>query len=130
MGIVSWLTGTDKYGAVQSALIAKYMFLRMTDSEKDNLNRKAFEVLVRGGIPRDRATDRIGRLNEAEKYCLYSMTLATAGIPPALKGILYNDEWYPITNPFVALLRADKQMRAASYQIKNKYGVDLSITLI
>lgn len=130
MGIFSWLTGTDKYGAAQNALIAKYMLSRMTDSAKDDLNRKAVDLLVSGGFPRDRAADSMTRMNEAERYCHYSMTMAMAGIPPALKGILHNDEWYPIRNPFVALLKAEKQLRAASYQIRSKYGIDLSIALI
>lgn len=129
MGLFGWLSGADKYGAAQSALIAKYMFSQMSQSEREDIKNKAIDVLQYGGFPRDYAEERIDRLTEAERYCLYSITMAMAGIPPALKGILYKDEWYPIKNPFTALIGAEKQLVAAQYEIFRKYGIKISLSL-
>jgi hypothetical protein len=129
MGLFGWLSGTDKYGAAQSALIAKYMYNQMSPAEREDIRLKAIEVLQYGGFPPEYAAERIDRLNELERFCLYSTTMAMAGIPPALKGILYNDEWYPIKNPFVALIKADKQLMAAQYEIHKKHGIRISLSL-
>jgi len=129
MGLFGWLSGADKYGAAQSALIAKYMFNQMSQSEREDIRNKAIDVLQYGGFPRDYAIERIDRLTEAERYCLYSTTMAMAGIPPALKGVLYKDEWYPIQNPFTALLNSEKQLKAAEYEIKRKYGIEISLNI-
>lgn len=128
MGLFGWLSGADKYGAAQSALIAKYMFNQMSQSEREDIRKKAIDVLQYGGFPRDYALERIDRLTEAERYCLYSTTMAMAGIPPALKGILYKDEWYPIKNPFSALIDATKQLDAAQNEIFRKHGIKISLS--
>ncbi len=53
MGLFGWLSGADKYGAAQSALIAKYMFSQMTQAERNDIRNKAIDVLQYGGFPRD-----------------------------------------------------------------------------
>jgi len=128
MGLFGWLSGADKYGAAQSALIAKYMFNQMNQAEREDIRNKAIDVLQYGGFPRDYAVERIDRLTEAERYCLYSTTMAMAGIPPFLKGILYKDEWYPIKNPFTALIDAEKQLVAAQHEIFQKHGIKISLS--
>lgn len=126
MGFFSSLTGTDKYGAAQSALIAKYMYNQMSASEKEGLRSKALELLQSGNPSPEWAAKRFDRLTEPERFCLYSTTMDMIGIPPVLKGILYKDEWYSIPNPFVALIKAEKQLMAAQHEIKKKCGVDIS----
>ena len=46
MGLFGWLSGADKYGAAQSALIAKYMFSKMSPDEKKDIHVKAIDVLI------------------------------------------------------------------------------------
>ena len=128
MGLFGWLSGADKYGAAQSALIAKYMFNQMNQTEKEDIENKAIDVLQYGGFPRDSALRTMTRLKEAERYCLYSTTMAMMGISPSLKGILYKDEWYPIKNPFGALINAEKQLTAAQYEIYRKHGIKISLS--
>lgn len=89
MGFLGWLTGTDKYGAAQSALIAKYTFAQLTEGDRKFVEAAACEVLEAGGYPRDMIMDRVARLREDERYCLYSMAMAAVGIKPALINIYY-----------------------------------------
>jgi hypothetical protein len=125
MGFFSRITGTDKYGAAQSALIAKYTFSTLTEDDKKMVVKVASQILVLGGYPQDKVETRIAKLREDEMYCLYSMAMAEIGMKPSLKGILYQDEWYPITNPFAALATAEKQILAARYEIKKKYNIEI-----
>ena len=127
MSLFGWLTGTDKYGAAQSALIAKYTFSQLTEHDKDHVRVAACGVLEAGGYPPDMIDAKIDKMGVNERYCLYAMAMAMVGIKPALKGVLYNDEWYHITNPFVALINAEKQIKIAQYEIKNKHNVHIDL---
>lgn len=128
MGLFGWLTGTDKYGAAQSALIAKYTFSQLTEFNKNLVRTTAREVLRAGGYSPDMIDEKIAKMRETERYCLYSMAMAAGGIKPALKGVLYNDQWYHIPNPFAALINAEKQIKIAQYEIKNKYNINIDLT--
>lgn len=128
MGFFGWALGIDKYGAAQSALIAKHMFNQMSRDEKEDIRAKAIDVLECGGYPRLDAIRRINTLREPERYCLYSTTMSMAGIPPTLKGILHKDWWYPIKNPFSALLNAEKQLMAAKYEIFKMHGIEITLS--
>ena len=127
MSLFGWLTGTDKYGAARSALIAKYTFEQLTEGDKDFVKAAAHGVLEVGGYPPHRIEERIANLKEYERYCLYAMTMAVIGIKPALKDVLYKDEWYPIKNPFAALINAEKQIKIAQYEIKKKHNVHIDL---
>ncbi len=129
MSILGWLTGTDKYGAAQSALIAKYTFGQLTEEDKKYVESTACWVLEAGGYPRSGIERAMTKLREDERYCLYSMAMAAVGIRPALEGILYKEQWYPIKNPFSALINAEKQIRVAQFEIKRKYNIDIYLTL-
>ncbi len=129
MGFLGGLTGTDKYGAAQSALIAKYTFTQLTEGDKKSVESSVRWVLEAGGYPRDEIEDRMVKLREDERYCLYSMAMATIGIKPALGGILYKDQWYPIKNPFSALINAEKHIRTAQFEIKRKHNIDVDLTI-
>ena len=49
MSFWGWLTGTDKYAAVQCALIAKYTFSQITEVDKKSVESSARWVLEVGG---------------------------------------------------------------------------------
>jgi hypothetical protein len=40
MSFWGWLAGTDKYGAAQSAFIAKYTFTQLTDGARNLSNQQ------------------------------------------------------------------------------------------
>ena len=128
MSFLGWLTGTDKYGAAQSALIAKHTFTQLTEESKKFVETTAHWVLAVGGIPRDEIEGTMAKLREDERYCLYSMAMAAVGIRPGLESVLYKDQWYPIKNPFSALINAEKQIRAARFEIKRKHNIDIDLT--
>ena len=128
MSFLGWLAGTDKYGAAQSALIAKYTFTQLTEGDKKFVESTAHWVLAAGGYPQDAIEAKMAKLREDERYCLYSMAMATVGIRPALRGVLYKDQWYSIENPFSALINAEKQIQAARFEIKRKHNVDIDLT--
>ena len=48
----------------------------------------------------------MAEMREDDRYCLYAITMAEVGIEPAMKDILYQNEWYPI-KPFCALINAE-----------------------
>jgi len=127
MSLFGWLTGFDKYRGAQCALIAKHTFSQLTERDKDLVRITACEVLREGGIPPDKIVEYIDKMRESERYCLYAMAMAVVGIKPALKGVLYKDEWYHITNPFVALINAEKQIKIAQYEIKNKHNIHIDL---
>ena len=127
MSLFSMLSGTDKYSAAKSALTAKYTFSKLTEHEKDYVRASALSVLEARGYPPYRIEECINKMKEYERYCLYAVTMAAVGIKPVLKGILYQDEWYHIKNPFLVLTNAEKQITTAQYEIKKKHNMHIDL---
>lgn len=127
MSFLGWITGADKYGAAQSALIAKYTFSKLTENGKDNVRAAAYHVLEAGGYPQDLIDEQIKKMREDKRYCLYSLAMAVMGIKPALSGVLHKDEWYPIKNPFVALTNAETQIKTVQFEIKRKHNIHIDL---
>ncbi len=77
-------------------------------------------ILQQGGVT---SIDRRDRLDERERYGFYALAMGELDIQPALEGY----DWNFVKNPFVALLRADREIRTAQMQIRNAHGVQIDI---
>ncbi len=127
MGFLSWITGTDKYGAAQNALVAKYTFAHLDQEIQKFVEEEAVRIMIDGGIKLEYAENKMRDMDEGARYCLYAIAMEALGIKPALKNILVKDQWYPINNPFCALWDADKQLKAANTQINREHNIDIRL---
>ena len=119
---------TDKYGAAQNAFIAKHTFSTLSEEQKLEVRKMTVELLASGGFSPEYAVKREETLFERERYLFYSVAMAHLGIAPGLKGILFQDEWYPVDgNLFATLLDADAQLTAAKFEVKQKYNIDINL---
>ena len=111
----------SKVGAAKNALLAKYTFSRIDSKTQSKVLDRTRDILRSGGI-RD-ATEKLQTLSERERYGFYALAMAELGIPPALG----NETWQYVRNPFAALIRAESHIAASQNDLKNKYGVDITM---
>lgn len=111
----------SKYKAALNALLAKATYEELDSTKKQAVAEQAMEIMARGGI--SDAELRMCRLPERERYSFFALAMAELGISPALTGY----SWQIVENPFVALLNAENQIRAAQRDLRKKHGIAISI---
>jgi hypothetical protein len=121
------INSTRQFMAAQNALVAKYTFERLNDSDKERVVNDSTRVLQEGGFPDDVAQRRMEKLlNQPQGYLLFSVSMLRLGIFPALRGILYQDTWNIIKqNPFSILIGAEKEINKVKIMLKTKCNVDI-----
>lgn len=110
----------QKYRAAQNVLLAKYTFNNLDSEKRNEVIERTKGILQQGGVT---SADRIDRLDERERYGFYALAMGELGIQPALAGY----DWNFVRNPFLALLRAEREIRTAQMQIRNARGIQIDI---
>jgi hypothetical protein len=112
----------NKHNAAMNALVAKatYQHLDM-DSQRQVIDRVLFILQRDGGFPASQ--ESLDKIGEKEKYMFYALAMLELGIEP----ISRKWKWYPIRNPFVALIGSDKEIKMAELGLK-KEGIEVSLS--
>ena len=122
------IKSTKQLMAAQNALVAKYTYNRLDETGKDSVIKEAISVLENDGYPNDLA-QKLPTERERVRYLFYSHAMMRLGIKPALRGILYHDNWNDVTgNPFATLIDGDKAINSAKLMIKDKQNIDIDLT--
>jgi hypothetical protein len=110
----------DRLFAAQNALLAKYTFSKLDLDKKNEVINKTCEILKRGGIEGDSRI--IEEMIEKVRYSFYALAMDEIGIKPAFP----NEKWWAnIKNPFVALIKADKEIKTIQSLYSKMYGVEI-----
>jgi len=122
---------TKQFMAAQNALVAKYTFFQMSEKDQELIIDCTLYLLETGGFPKDDVQRRMEKLlndpkEELERFLLFSQAMLKLGVAPALRGILYEDNWNPLKqNPFIILFEAEKEIEKVKRMIKAKCNVDM-----
>lgn len=111
--------GFAKYSAAMNALLAKHTFDLLPAADQQRVIERAKQIITMGGA----TGDRLASLAAQEKFGFYALAMAELGIRPAIPG----QEWTHVRNPFVALLRADSQIKAAQRGLERTHGVKIEL---
>lgn len=122
------ITGPGKMQAAENALIAKYMYLQLTDEQKNNVVRKIKELLVSSDYPAQHVDELINKLTEDRFFSLAALAFHYLGVAPALKGLTYKDGWNRIDRPLIALNGAKRVIEYVELTIKHKHGIQITLT--
>ena len=122
------IKSTKQFMAAQNALVAKYTFNQLDEASKNLISEEAIRVLAENGYPPDKAK-QLPTKEESLRYLLYSDAMLRLGIKPALRGILYKDNWNLVTgNPFYSLMGAEKEINKVKIMIKEKLNIAIDLT--
>ena len=107
-----------------NALLAKYTFETLDTEVQKSVIEKTESILLRGGGFSEAAVEeRMDGFTEKERYGFYALAMSELNISPALSK--YN--WYHVSNPFVALINADHQMRMARRHLIKSEDIDIEM---
>jgi hypothetical protein len=106
-----------------NALVAKYIFSQMSEQESQAVCEKIQTILFRAGqITPDEAARMLGG-NERAFFGFAALAMMEMGIAPP-KNVW---RWEIIQNPFVALIKADRDIEIARVSLERKYGIKVFI---
>lgn len=121
-------TGPGKMQAAENALIAKHMYLRLNDEQKNNVVRMIRELLVSSDYPAQHIDELINKLTEDSFFSLAALAFHYLGVAPTLKGLTYKDGWNRIDRPLIALNGAKREIEIVALAIKQKHGIQITLT--
>jgi hypothetical protein len=130
MGLVSYLVGKTapgRYVAAKNALVAKYMLGSFGEDEKQKIDAKILDLLIKRRIPAAEAQRFKAGLKETQYYGMAAAAMAALKIKPVFTNVLYQDWWENVHNPLVALTNAEKEIELACNEIRRKHQIVLTI---
>jgi hypothetical protein len=112
----------DRLFAAKNALLAKYTFSTLDQDKQDEVINKTIDILQRGGI--EEAIKKINGMAEREKYSFFALAMEEIGINPAFE----KEEWWvKIKNPFIVLIKADKEIKTIQALFSKTYGIKIPL---
>jgi hypothetical protein len=112
----------SKHNAAMNALVAKATYQQLDIVlQRQVIDRVLFILQRDGGFPPSQ--ESLNKIGEKAKYIFYALAMLELGIEP----ISRKWKWYPIRNPFVALIGSDKEIKMAELGLK-KEGIDASFS--
>jgi hypothetical protein len=130
MGLVSYFVGKTapgRYVAAKNALVAKYMFESLGEDEKQKVDTKILELLIKRRIPASEAPRVKAGLKETQYYGMAAAAMAALKIKPGLTNVLYRDWWENVHNPLAALTNAEKEIELACNEIRRKHQIVVTV---
>jgi len=131
MGLINYLiskTAPGRYVAAKNALVAKYTFESLGESDKKSVDDQIITLLIRRGIPSSEAARFKAGLKETQYFGMAAAAMTVLKIKPGLTNVLYLDWWEQVHNPLVALTNAGREIELARNEIRRKHGIELSIS--
>lgn len=121
--VPSFLRFSSRHSAAWNCLLAKATFESMSFEEQERVMDEVRRIMTVGATYSHRDPD--GSLNimpESARFGFVALALAHLGIPPVA-----GDGWHKVSNPYTAMLRADRELEFARAQLRKKYGIDVSM---
>jgi len=112
----------SKHNAAMNALVAKATYQKMDkDLQKQVIDRTLFILQQDGGF--SASQDRLDKMGEKQKYGFFALAMAELSIEPLSR----KWKWYLIRNPFVALIKAEKEIKMAQSGLKAE-GIEVNLS--
>jgi hypothetical protein len=110
-----------RYRAALNALLAKSTLQALDAPTQDAVRHQVDGILAEGGYSLPAST--IEARDERAWYGLVALAMRELGIPPTASG----ETWNVVSNPFVALAKADHQILLARGHLRDKYGIQVDL---
>lgn len=112
----------SRYKAASNALLAKYTFEHLPDSDKEAVIEEVARIMTKAKYPsRDPQAD-LARSSPAERFGFYALGMASLRIAPKIGG-----GWYEVRNPYAQIIGAHREIATVRRQLRGKYGVDIDL---
>jgi hypothetical protein len=128
MGILSTLLGLPSeknHAAAMNALVAKYILSsEMSEQLNQAVGEQIHTILCRDGnlAPED-ATRHIKQMNERVLFSFAALAMMEIGVTPPENVWC----WVNVQNPFVALIKAYKEIEIARVGLESRQGIRVSL---
>lgn len=120
--VSKFLRKVKKHTAAMNALVAKATLSTLPIELQRMVIGNAVHVLIKGShCSFERAAEWISEMDEKSKYGIYAISMMELGVEPISK----KWEWQIVSNPFVALINADRQIKMAQLGLKSE-GIEVS----
>src|SRR3990172_9447097 len=101
-GVLFWISVArfwSRHKAASNALLAKYTFDRLVESDQRLVIDEAVRILDRPTYPIKDPKSTLEQMSPPERFGFYALALASLGIEPKIgKG------WYDVRNPYAQII--------------------------
>jgi len=122
-GVFLWISVArfwSRYKAASNALLAKYTFDRLPESDQQRVTDEVARIMAGPRYPIQDPQGTLEILSPAERCGFYALAMASLGIEPKTgKG------WYDVRNPAAQIIGAHREIATVRYQLRSKYRVDV-----
>ena len=109
-----------KYKAASNAVIAKYTFANLTNSEQLIVLASVKNVMSNAALPINDPEETLKGMTPEQRYGFIALGMLSIGIAPKFGG-----GWYDVRNPYAEILRANREIAWVKHQLKIKHGVNV-----
>jgi len=109
----------QQHKAASNIVFAKYTHSKLTGKQQKDVQEKAKELVLNSNIK------MTGFANEVERFGWYALAMNDLGISSKVPE---NPAWYPVKNPYVAIMPDSYLIDAVCNSIKQSYGIDVNVS--
>ncbi|MDP3539090.1 MAG: hypothetical protein Q8S26_10370 [Azonexus sp.] len=114
---------SSRHSASWNCLLAKATFDGMPAEEQKLVMDEVSRILTAGATyPHSDPDGSLNSMPESARFGFVALALAHLHIPPVV-----GDGWNQVSNPYTAMLGADKELEFVRTQLQKKYGIYVSL---
>jgi hypothetical protein len=117
-----YLRNVKKHSAAMNALVAKATYNQLPENLQTQVINNTLFILQRdGGFSSDGVQEYLNKMDEKTKYSFYALSMIELDIEPISK----KWQWQIVSNPFVALIGAEREIMMAQLGLKRE-GIEVN----
>lgn len=124
-GVLLWISVArfwSRYKAASNALLAKYTFDRLPESDKQLVIGEVARIMAGARYSIQDPKGTLEGSSPAERFGFYALAMASLGMEPKIgKG------WYDVRNPYAQIIGARREIATVRHQLRSKYRVDVDL---
>lgn len=109
----------QQHKAASNIVFAKYTHSRLNAKQQKQVHDRAKELVLRAD------SKLTGFANEVERFGWYALAMKDLDIPSQVPD---NPAWYPVKNPYYAILPGNRLIDAVCTYIKLNYAIDIQVS--
>lgn len=116
-------SNVKKHTAAMNALFSKATYLRLPESSQREVENRAISILEQGWrFSKEEASECLNRMTERERYGFFALAMLELNIKP----ISDRWRWQIVRNPYLALIKADRQIKVAKHGLHCE-GIEVNL---
>jgi len=122
--VLRYLRNVKKHSAAMNALVAKATYKQLPITlQTQVVNNTLFILQQNGRYSSDRVLEHLNQMDEKTKYGFFALSMLELGIEP----ISQKWQWQIVSNPFVALIGAEREIMMARLGLKRE-GIEVNFS--